>query len=143
MSNISGTNVAASIVPFTTDDSYPTHDATYGKGGYREVETINDRDNIALSRRNKGMMVYVSETNTVYRLINETTNEYEEYISDTVKRYKSFSDLPSAGKANVIYLITDTYDIYAWNPDKIQYIQLNNIKQDIQIDKIICGDANG
>lgn len=143
MSNISGTNVAASIVPFTTDDTYPTHDATYGKGGYREVATIKDRDNIALSRRSTGMMVYVSETNTVYRLINKTTNDYEEYISDTVKRYKSFSDLPSAGKANVIYLITDAYDIYAWNPDKIQYVQLNNKKQDIQIDKIICGDSNG
>jgi hypothetical protein len=37
MANIQGTNVAAPVVPFTTEDIYATHDAKYGKGGYRSV----------------------------------------------------------------------------------------------------------
>ena len=40
MSNIKGTNVASPIVPFTTDDTYATHEAKYGKGGFRTVQTI-------------------------------------------------------------------------------------------------------
>ena len=40
MSNIKGTNVASPIVPFTTGDTYATHEAKYGKGGFRTVQTI-------------------------------------------------------------------------------------------------------
>lgn len=42
MANINGTNLAAPIVPFTTNDTFPTHYAKYGKGGYRTVATITE-----------------------------------------------------------------------------------------------------
>jgi len=34
MANISGTNLAAPVVPFTTEDIYATHYAKYGNGGW-------------------------------------------------------------------------------------------------------------
>lgn len=116
---------------------------TNSKGGYKQVETIADRDAIDISYRVKGMLVYVSEDNTIYILTDPETNKYEEYVSNSVKRYNSFISLPSAGKDNIIYLTTDTYTMYAWDSNKIQYIQLNN-KTDIpKINQIICGDSNG
>lgn len=38
--------MSAPIVPASLEDTYPTHDSTYGKGGYKEVATIEDRNNI-------------------------------------------------------------------------------------------------
>lgn len=73
--NIKGTNIAAPIVPFTTDDNYPTHEAKYGKGGYRTVQTIQERDSISAARLEEGMLVYVvndpDEIHT-YQYINST-----------------------------------------------------------------------
>ena len=60
MSQIQGTNVAAVIAPFDTLDTYPTHDAQYGKGGYRSVATIAERDAIPTARRSEGMRVRVT-----------------------------------------------------------------------------------
>lgn len=54
-----GTNVASPIVPFTSDDNFPTHLAEFGKGGFRTVETIEDRNAIPIERREAGMLVYV------------------------------------------------------------------------------------
>lgn len=56
---IRGTNIADPIVPFTSDDNYPTHLAKFGKGGFRTVETIEERNSIPLERREPGMLVYV------------------------------------------------------------------------------------
>lgn len=60
MTSISGTNVSAPVVPFDTADSYPTHDAAYGKGGFRSVATISDRDAIPATRKTVGMRVVVT-----------------------------------------------------------------------------------
>ena len=76
MSKIPGTNVASGIVPFTTEDEFPTHYSEYGKGGWREVQTIAERDSITTARRKIGMAVYVCETDKVYVLKNGLSNEY-------------------------------------------------------------------
>lgn len=76
MTRIPGTNVASGIVPFTTEDEFPTHYSEYGKGGWREVATIAERDSITSQRRKLGMAVYVAETDKVYILKNGTSNEY-------------------------------------------------------------------
>ena len=60
MSQIQGTNIAALITPFDTADTYPTHDAQYGRGGYRAVATVTDRDAIPTARRSEGMRVRVT-----------------------------------------------------------------------------------
>ena len=63
---IRGTNVSSPIVPGTVLDEYPTHDAKYGKGGFRSVATIEDRDAITAYRREVGMFVYVVATDKLY-----------------------------------------------------------------------------
>lgn len=60
MTAILGTNVSAPIAPFDTNDEFPTHDAKYGKGGYRSVMTILERDSIFSSRKTDGMRVRVT-----------------------------------------------------------------------------------
>lgn len=66
MANIQGTNVAAPVVPFTTEDIYATHDAKYGKGGYRSVQTYADLATITENRLEEGMAVYVIADNQMY-----------------------------------------------------------------------------
>ena len=76
MTNIKGTNVASGIVPFTTEDRFPTHYSKYGKGGWREVDTIAERDSIPEARRSIGMIVYVVDNNIAYILKGGLTNDY-------------------------------------------------------------------
>jgi hypothetical protein len=66
MADISGTNLVAPVVPFTTDDSYPTHMATYGKGGWRSVQTKTELATIPSQRLEVGMVAYVIEESTPY-----------------------------------------------------------------------------
>lgn len=66
--NIPGTNLVSCIVPCTEKDNYPTHDSIYGKGGWREVRTIEERNAIPVERRKLGMAVYVTQLNKVYIL---------------------------------------------------------------------------
>jgi hypothetical protein len=72
MTAIAGTNVAAGIVPFDTNDAYQTHDAKYGKGGYRSVADLTARDAITAQRLDTGMVVYVVAESTEYRWTGST-----------------------------------------------------------------------
>lgn len=76
MSDILGTNVSSPIVPFTTDDEFPTHDAKYGKGGFRAVATTSERDAITTYRKDPGMFVYVIANETLYVYKNNTWVEW-------------------------------------------------------------------
>ena len=69
MSEIKNTlKISAPLTPYDTDDVYPTHLPEYGKGGLRAVETIEERDNIPVERRELGMFVYVKENEVTYVL---------------------------------------------------------------------------
>lgn len=76
MANISGTNLAAGIAPFTTEDSYATHYAEYGKGGWHSVSTTDERDAIPAQRREEGMAVYVTSEKNLYILRNGSWEKY-------------------------------------------------------------------
>ena len=78
MANLKGVNIPSTIVPFTTDDTYATHDAIYGKGGFRSVRTLADRDNIPLARRSVGMLVYVISEDITYKL--NDNNTWQVYV---------------------------------------------------------------
>ena len=51
--------VAGCIAPFDSTDTYGTHDETYGRGGWRKVNTIAARNAITADRRREGMLVRV------------------------------------------------------------------------------------
>ena len=68
MSSIKGTNVLAPVVPFDTTDSHASHEARYGKGGYRSVADTAERDAIPALRREAGMLVCVLTDGKVWKL---------------------------------------------------------------------------
>lgn len=67
---IGGTNVPNRIVPYTTDDTYATHEEQYGRGGYRAVSTVDEMNAISAERRKEGMLVKVTTTGIYYTLKN-------------------------------------------------------------------------
>lgn len=68
MSLIKGTNVVAPVVPLDTADVYPTHEAKYGRGGYRTAATTAERDAIAAERREAGMLVHTVSDGKTWKL---------------------------------------------------------------------------
>ena len=69
MEEVKGTNIPAAVVPFTTDDKYPTHSEEYGRGGYRSVDTVAQMNSIPAERRKEGMLVNV-KNDKIYILKN-------------------------------------------------------------------------
>ena len=74
MSAINGTNVAAPIRPFDTNDSFPTAFANEVKGGHHTVDDEAARFAIPVQRREKGMLVTQIDTGNV--------GGYENYINN-------------------------------------------------------------
>ncbi|MEO0075010.1 MAG: hypothetical protein ABIK31_02745, partial [candidate division WOR-3 bacterium] len=112
--SIPGTNIIDSIVPFTNFDNYPTHLAIYGKGGWRTVNSIAERDAIPSERREEGMVVHVLNDNN-YQLVGGITNTHWQVlnISGSVgsvsKTYTQIGHGFSVG--NVVYLNGSTWDL--------------------------------
>lgn len=73
---LKGTNVYSPIVPGTGDDKYPTHYSIYGKGGHKEVSTIDGRNAITADRLTEGCVVYVKETDREYQYKNGEWTDY-------------------------------------------------------------------
>ena len=73
--DLKGTVLYSGIVPTNTSDTYPTHSAIYGKGGFRSVQTRSERDQIPVERLEVGAKVLVSE---------EEENYYVKSIDDGV-----------------------------------------------------------
>ncbi len=69
MPTLSGTTVIAPVVPTSTDDTYPSHYATYGKGGLRAVADSTVRDAIPSERLEEGCLVYVIDIDTYYKRV--------------------------------------------------------------------------
>lgn len=66
-----GTNISSPVVPFTKDDKYATHDETFGRGGYRSVNSISEMNAIPSERRKEGMLVNVIG-DKIYKLTNDS-----------------------------------------------------------------------
>jgi len=109
MTQIPGTNVIAPVVPLDTADTHPTHEAAYGRGGYRVVASNAVRDAIPTPRREEGMLVFVSATGLTWRLGSNLTTWTEvtsggitDAPSDSIiygRRNETWTDI--AGPANL------------------------------------------
>lgn len=116
MADILGTNVAAAIVPFSTEDTFATHYAKYGNGGWREVQTIEEMNAIPTARREEGMAVYVTGHNngTLFILTNGefvektfggSSGVTEERLQEVVSAKQdklTFDATPTAGSTNPV-----------------------------------------
>ena len=127
MSNLYGTNVSATIKPFTDADRFPTHEAIYGKGGYRTVNSQNDLTSIYTDRLEKGMLVYITTLDKIYKykgnLTTNTINDWEELVvpvgSDNYLIVDEESDLASISNPHVgmlVYVI-ETDNIYKYTSE--------------------------
>lgn len=61
-------SVTGFVAPTDSADTYPSHSEEYGKGGYRSVGTVTDRDAIPAARRKAGMVVKVLANKMEYIL---------------------------------------------------------------------------
>lgn len=76
MAKLTGTNVSAPLAPQDSADTYPTHLAQYGKGGWRTVATIAERNAIPAARLEPGSVAYVEADKTPYLWQNNMWNEF-------------------------------------------------------------------
>jgi hypothetical protein len=61
--------VTGSIAPTNVSDTYPSHDAIYGKGGQRSVADFATRNAISTARRVEGMLVYTESDGKTWVLL--------------------------------------------------------------------------
>ena len=70
--------ISGFVAPTDSTDTYATHDEEYGRGGYRSVATIVERDAIPVDRRKEGMKVFVREEDSEYTMKGGTGNTHWE-----------------------------------------------------------------
>lgn len=80
---LKGTNVYSPIVPGTEEDKYPTHYSKYGKGGFKCVRTIVERDTIPADRLEVPTLCYVFDEDLFYVWNGSSWNEKEMGGTDT------------------------------------------------------------
>ena len=90
--NLKGLNIPASIVPYTDEDTYATHDSKFGKGGWQSVETASEMFNIPMPRRSIGMAVYVTSVNKTYVLNGRLDNLGWTLYSDQLDKHFTYTE---------------------------------------------------
>lgn len=157
--NKKGINVSAPIVPYTDQDTYPTHEAIYGKGGWKSVRTIEDLKAIPKGRLEDGCIVRVVESSSSSRSAVEFY--YDSSIKDGASIPSSITDpierevypykfrrwapgyLPTklSDLENDMAFIAEVHDIEE-NGD-YTYLDPNNADDKNAIEKILVGRARG
>lgn len=157
--NKKGINVSAPIVPYTDQDTYPTHEAIYGKGGWKSVRTIEDLKAIPKGRLEDGCIVRVVESSSSSGSAVEFY--YDSSIKDGASIPSSITDpierevypykfrkwapgyLPTklSDLENDMAFIAEVHDTEE-NGDYV-YLDPNNADDKNAIEKILVGRARG
>ena len=161
--NLQGTNIISMIVPTNHADTYATHDSFYGKGGWREVNTLDERNAIPEERRRIGMVAYVRETFKAYLLKNSLSNagwvpfhiDDEEYVTEDEMNAAIADALENYNTKAEIQDILGGYATKQWVIDYIGDIDLadyqkkvdNNLQTENKsivgaINELLAGKAN-
>ena len=161
--NLQGTNIISMIVPTNHADTYATHDSFYGKGGWREVNTLDERNAIPEERRRIGMVVYVRETFKAYLLKNSLSNagwvpfniDDEEYVTEDEMNAAIADALENYNTKAEIQDILEDYATKQWVIDYIGDIDLTDYQKKVDnnlqtenksivgaINELLAGKAN-
>lgn len=89
-----GVQITGFLSPTASGDTYATHDAFYGRDGLRNVDLLNDLNNIPEDRRRSGMIVGVSGGTEYYRLLPAGTG-WTYTITDWTQAFFSPSEVIS------------------------------------------------
>jgi hypothetical protein len=103
--------------------SYPTHIDSLGKGGMMVMPTIGSRDSIPSLRRKFGMLVYVQQNDSLYKLKNTASG----------KRYTDNSDWVTIGLSSTEDV--DKFLKYAKNSDSLFIIGNTTIDSNLTVKK--------
>jgi hypothetical protein len=100
--------ISGFVTPTDDSDVYPSHSEEWGRGGYRTVATLADRDAITTGRRLEGMLVNVIATGIVYQLVGGITNtDWTEFTAGGVTSNNNAVDGGSASSINTVEEILD------------------------------------
>jgi len=118
-----GVAMAGFICPSDSTDTYPTHKAEYGKGGYRSVTTIAERDAIPEDRRSPGMQVYVMDTGEAYTLGVDNVWSVPSNTDGNYKIFASKAEMDSYGRSTppengVLAYSKDNMYTYMWHDNQ-------------------------
>lgn len=130
MAELKGTQVAAIVVPFTDADKYATHDAEYGKGGFRSVSTIKDRDAIPVERKTEGMIVRVTANGLNYEWKNNAWVEWlpkGNIVIDTALSTTSTNPVQNKVIASHINTINDSIKLIGNTVSSIPIITVDTV----------------
>lgn len=125
---LTGTLLISAISPYNSTDTYPTHYAKYGHGGYRTVHDIIDLDNIPHERREEGMLVYVATEDKIYKYkdggfailelgsgnSDDALTEAKAYTDELIKKYPVLEvvndeNVDTYNQNNCVNFYTDPY----------------------------------
>ena len=127
-----GINLGAPILPATEEDVFPTHDARYGKGGYRAVDSTSALTSIPAARRDYGMLVHVRQNNLNFvwsAADNDAGGEWK-IASNTVSLNSEADMLSLPAGIGTIVIRTDTNSTYVLksnDPSNINnWVELSN-----------------
>lgn len=87
-------DIISTIVP-KNNQGFATHEAQYGKGGWRSVATIADLGLVPVERREAGMAVNVAEDGVTYTL-NSDLVTWAQFVGGA-----GIPDVPNDGKGYV------------------------------------------
>lgn len=99
MTQIPGTVINSRIVPDDTQSNYATHDAQYGRDGWRSVADLTERDAIYSPRRKEGMIVWVVSEGKAYQLIGGIDNANWQ-LFETASAIADLTDVNVTGVVN-------------------------------------------
>ena len=144
---LEGLNIPSTIVPYTEEDVYATHDSKFGKGGWRSVETISELNAIPVERRTIGMIVYVNQTKQTFILNGRLDNMGWCDYADQIDKHFSYTDhiLIPSDRWEVHHGLNKKPSIQTFNSkgEKIDgfitVVDLNNVI--IEFTRPICGTA--
>lgn len=130
MAELKGTQVAAIVVPFTDADKYATHDAEYGKGGFRSVSTIEDRDAIPVERKTEGMIVRVTANGLNYEWKNNAWVEWlpkGNIVIDTALNATSTNPVQNKAIATRVHTIENSIALLSEYTHNIPIITVDTV----------------
>ena len=125
-----GINLGAPILPATDEDIFPTHDARYGKGGYRSVADIAERDAIPAARREFGMVVHTRDTNINWVWRNNGQADIWQIEPSTVTVASASAMLQLSASRGTIVNRSDVNAVFVLNGDDptlaANWVELSN-----------------
>lgn len=119
MASIPGSvTVTGFIAPTDSLDSYPTHHEVYGKGGFRAVADLTERNAIPSDRRKEGMLVHVLSNGTTYQLDSDLSN-WSIYTSTSLDGVHTSDIIAGENVSSGRIVYVDTGKVYLADKDVI------------------------